>query len=137
MADGLRALLLPVRDDWYALPLDRIGEVLEEAPVTRLPDAPRSVLGLVNVRGQVVPVLDLAVLLGLPPLGGAAAAIVIARTGRGPAGLAGTDVPVADTLGEDLGASSLATGVRRHRTTAGVATLLDLDATVTAERVAA
>lgn len=135
MAPGVRALLVPVRDDWYAFPLERIGEVLDEAPVTRLPDAPRSVLGLVNVRGRVVPVLDLAVLLGLPALEGGTGAIAIARTSRGQAGLAGTGVPVAETLGEDLGPSGLETGVRRQRTSAGVATLIDLDATVAAERV--
>jgi purine-binding chemotaxis protein CheW len=135
MAAGLRALLVPVRADWYAIPLERVGEVLDELPVTRLPDAPGSLLGLVNVRGRVVPVLDLAVLLGLPPLAIAPQALAIARTARGPAGLAGTGVPVADTLGDDLGPSSLATGVRRHRTSSGVGTLLDLDATVAAERV--
>lgn len=134
MAEGLRALLLPIRDDRYALPLDRVAEVFETVPITRLPDAPRCVLGLMNVRGRVVPVLDLAVLLGLPPLQ-EVAAVAVVRSARGPAGLAASGAPTAEALGEDLGASALETGLRRHRTASGAASLLDLDATVAVERV--
>lgn len=130
----VRALLLPLREDRYAIPLDRVAEVLEPVPATRLPEAPPAVLGLVNHRGRIVPVLDLGVLLGLPPVG-AVGALAVTATARGPAALAATAMPVAVTLGEDLGPSALATGLRRHRTATEVATLLDLDATVGPDRI--
>lgn len=131
---SVRALLLPLREDRYAIPLDRVAEVLEPVAATRLPEAPPAVLGLVNHRGRIVPVLDVGVLLGLRPVG-AIGALAVTATARGPAALAATAVPVAVTLGEDLGASTLPTGLRRHRTATGVATLLDLDATVRLDRI--
>ena len=44
----------------YALPVEQVQEI----ELTPLPRAPRETLGLVNVRGRIVPVLDLARLLG-------------------------------------------------------------------------
>lgn len=132
----MRVLLVPVGDDTYALPLDRVDGVLEPRPLTRLPEAPRSVLGLVNVRGRVVAVLDPARLLGLGTTDDVAALAVV-RTARGIAALAAAGVPAAADLGEDLGPSRLDAGLRRHRVGDGVATLLDLDALLAPTRIAA
>jgi hypothetical protein len=113
----VRALLIPVRDDWYAVDLASVREVLEAPRATRVPDAPRSVLGVINVRGSIVAVLDTATLLGLPPLTEARAVVVLARD-RGPVGLA--------ALGPALGPSSLSGALDRHRTDVGPAVVLDL-----------
>ena len=48
----------------YALPVDQVQEVEPLGELTPLPRAPRAALGLVNIRGRIVPVLDLAQLLG-------------------------------------------------------------------------
>ncbi len=129
----MRALLLPVRSDWYGLPLATVAEVLEATPVTRLPGAPPAVLGLVNVRGAIVPVLDTALLLGLPGLGLAGVgALAIVDSALGVVGLAGSDVPVAETLEDDLGVSQLEVGLRRYRAAAGPVTVVDVDAAVAA-----
>lgn len=121
----MRALLIPVRDDWYAVDLASVREVLEAPRATRVPDAPRSVLGVINVRGSIVAVLDTATLLGLPPLTEARAVVVLARD-RGPVGLAATAIPVTATLGPALGPSSLSGALDRHRTDVGPAVVLDL-----------
>lgn len=133
----MRALLIPVGRDWYAVELRTIREVLEPRRITRLPDTPVEVLGLVNMRGEVVPVLDTGLLLGLDPVGREPAAIVVASTGRGPAGLAASAVPVADQLGEDLGASTLAAGSQRRRASVGPVTVIDLEAVISAGALAA
>ncbi|NDY42405.1 purine-binding chemotaxis protein CheW [Dissulfurirhabdus thermomarina] len=53
--------------DAYALPVDRVVEVVPMVHLRRLPGAPREVAGLANYRGRVIPVLDLcAVLAGRP-----------------------------------------------------------------------
>jgi purine-binding chemotaxis protein CheW len=44
----------------YGCPLDAVREVLVAGPTARLPGAPPHVLGLLNVRGRLVTVLDLA-----------------------------------------------------------------------------
>ncbi|MFN4010515.1 MAG: chemotaxis protein CheW [Pannonibacter sp.] len=49
-----------------ALPLDLVLSVNEPAPVTPLPFCPRHVQGLVFVQDRVMPLMDLAGLLGLP-----------------------------------------------------------------------
>jgi purine-binding chemotaxis protein CheW len=128
-------LLLPVHRDRYAVPLEMVQEVLEPQAVTRLPDAPPSVLGIINVRGVVVGVLDTAVLLGLPPLG-TARSVAVVRVARGLAGLATSARPAAEELGEDLGASQLSAALGRRRTSSGVATLLDLEAVLAPEALA-
>lgn len=58
--------LLPfmLGDERYALKLTSIQEVVEGAPLHYLPATPPTLLGAINVHGQVVPVIDLPVLLG-------------------------------------------------------------------------
>jgi len=50
----------------YALEVLRVREILRYAEVTRVPTAPPSIRGVLNLRGSVVPVVDLAVKLNLP-----------------------------------------------------------------------
>ncbi|AXQ92540.1 chemotaxis protein CheW [Cereibacter azotoformans] len=51
----------------YALPVERVQEILDLRPIAPLPNAPAHLLGLCDVRGAGVPVVDLRSLLGLPP----------------------------------------------------------------------
>lgn len=48
----------------YAIGILRIREILEFAGATRVPGTPPSVLGVINLRGRVVPVIDLSVRFG-------------------------------------------------------------------------
>jgi purine-binding chemotaxis protein CheW len=52
--------------EWYALPVDAVQEIVRVGEITRVPDAPSVVRGVVNLRGRVLPVVDLRVRLGLP-----------------------------------------------------------------------
>lgn len=54
-------------EDIYAVPIDAVREILELGPSTPLPLMPAFVRGVMNLRGAVVPVIDLAARLGLPP----------------------------------------------------------------------
>jgi purine-binding chemotaxis protein CheW len=49
-----------------AVELPRVREIVRYEKLTRVPRAPACVRGVLNLRGNVVPVLDLAVGLGLP-----------------------------------------------------------------------
>ena len=137
--DVVLGLLLPVRQDLYALPIDAVGEVLElgpATPLTALPGAAGAILGLVNVRGQVLPVLDTAALLGLAPLRlEERKAMVVVRAARGVAALAATAMPRTELLGEELGSSTMATASGLHRVGRQVAALFDLEALLAPERV--
>jgi purine-binding chemotaxis protein CheW len=56
----------------YALALDAVERALPMVAVSPLPEAPPVALGVVNVHGRIVPVLDLRALSGLPPRAAAA-----------------------------------------------------------------
>lgn len=49
------------------VPIDRIEEINHQLDLTPVPHAPACVRGLINLRGQVVTVIDLRVALGLDP----------------------------------------------------------------------
>jgi purine-binding chemotaxis protein CheW len=51
----------------YALPLEVVDRIVRAAEVTPLPEAPAGVLGMLDVQGSVLPVLDLRRKLGLQP----------------------------------------------------------------------
>ena len=70
----------------YALPVDRVLEVAELGDVTLLPGSPPEVIGVCNLRGQVIPVIDLARVLDLPR--GEPERIVVTELGERRAGLA-------------------------------------------------
>lgn len=125
---GPRALLLPVGEDLYAVGLERVRIVVERPEVARLPGAAPAVLGVVNVRGEVLPVLDTAKALGVGSLPGAPYVAVV-DTARGRIGLAAGGAPSNVVLGAEVGASGLASATSRHRVgTADVATLVDVEA---------
>src|SRR5579884_866582 len=50
----------------FAINVAQVREVLEIAQITRVPTAPEYMRGVVNVRGQATPVVDLRLRFGLP-----------------------------------------------------------------------
>jgi purine-binding chemotaxis protein CheW len=54
-------------DEVYLLPLSVCREVVRVGEITRVPESPRGVGGLVNIRGRIIPLLDLRVCLGTAP----------------------------------------------------------------------
>ena len=50
----------------YAVDILRVKEIIEYNTLTRVPGMPASVRGVINLRGRVVPVIDLALRFGLP-----------------------------------------------------------------------
>lgn len=49
----------------YAVGILQVKEILQYEPVTRVPSVPASIRGVINLRGAVVPVVDLALKFGL------------------------------------------------------------------------
>ena len=81
-AAGATVLAFRVAGERYGLGLDEIVQVVAMVAVSPLPGAPEVVLGVMNYRGRVIPVLDLRRRLGLVPLGyGTDACLVVARAG--------------------------------------------------------
>ena len=65
-ADGGQYLGFYIGGEEYAVGILGVKEILEYETVTRVPKTPTSIRGVINLRGSVVPVVDLAVKFGLP-----------------------------------------------------------------------
>lgn len=65
----------------YALPLSSLSEVLPEHACAAVPGAPERLAGVIQVRGEIRPVLDLARLLEIGPLEeGAGGSLLLVRS---------------------------------------------------------
>lgn len=62
-----------------AVPIARVQEVLRAMPVTRLPAAPAHVKGMLNLRGRVVPMIDLAGIMDFSGARGEDRFIIVCR----------------------------------------------------------
>jgi purine-binding chemotaxis protein CheW len=123
----VQALILDLGDEVYALPLGSVREVVPEPRVTRLPSAPAGLVGLVNVRGEIVPLFDAAALVGAPE-GGPLAFAVVVRSHEGPGALAVPRLPRSAELGERASAGGRAGEEAVHPIDGGLAVLLDVEA---------
>ena len=54
-------------DETYGIPIMLVHEIIRWCEVTRIPRSMPHIRGVVNLRGNVVPVMDLRMRLGLPP----------------------------------------------------------------------
>ncbi|WP_142849920.1 chemotaxis protein CheW [Telmatospirillum sp. J64-1] len=57
---------LGVGDEIFAAPVENVREVLDLCPITRIPNMPPFMCGVIEVRGVGIPVVDLRLKLGLP-----------------------------------------------------------------------
>jgi purine-binding chemotaxis protein CheW len=87
-----RLLLFGVNDRVCACEIGEVREIIPFRRITRLPGAPAAVLGLINLRGSVLTVLDLGVRLGGAPVDRTLGSIVLVQTGERTVGLAVSDV---------------------------------------------
>ena len=67
-SDLTQYLTFLIAGEEYAVGILRVKEIIEHEAMTRLPGAPRCIRGVINLRGAVVPVVDLAIRFGLAPL---------------------------------------------------------------------
>jgi purine-binding chemotaxis protein CheW len=56
-----------VVDEEYAIDIVQIQEIIKVPTITEVPRAPAGVLGIISLRGTIVPILDLRVVLHLEP----------------------------------------------------------------------
>jgi purine-binding chemotaxis protein CheW len=51
----------------YAVPVERVREIVRIRPITPVPRVPKEVRGVISLRGEIVEVIDLRLRLALPP----------------------------------------------------------------------
>lgn len=63
---GLQYVTFSLGRELFGVEVTRTREILSLTPVTSVPQTPDYMLGVINLRGQVVPVVDMRLKLGLP-----------------------------------------------------------------------
>ncbi len=113
-------LIFEVGGRRYGLPLGEVVELVRAVAVVPLPRAPGWVEGVVNLRGQVVPVIDMRARLGLPAKPIALSDHFVVARGR--------EFPVALRIDRALDLERLGDGAGRvAKLSDGLAPVLDLD----------
>jgi chemotaxis signal transduction protein len=97
----MRAIFLPLAGSDFALPVEVVREAVAAPSITMLPGAPRIVLGIFNLRGEVLPVLDTGAMLGAAVPSSAAYAVVVV-CGSDLVALATSAIPAVVDLGEQV-----------------------------------
>lgn len=100
MADAVAAeteqfLIFQIGSEEFGIPLGAVDAVAQlPNALGRLPNAPAFILGLMNLRGQVIPVIDQGQRLGAKPCAGARRRVIVVRIGELRAGF------VVDTISQ-------------------------------------
>lgn len=85
-------LAMRVGDETFVVPISRIRRLVRDADVVPLPGAPPHLLGIVNIRGELVTVYDLPALFGYAAVTPTGAGIVVVKGPEFEAGLAVTEI---------------------------------------------
>jgi chemotaxis signal transduction protein len=98
----LRVLVIAANGAFFAVPMATVHQVLRHPLVTRVPLSPAGLLGVVNVRGEIVPLLDTGVLTGTGNLTAPPFAVLVSGD-KDMVALAAEELPVAADFEEPVG----------------------------------
>jgi purine-binding chemotaxis protein CheW len=65
MADAQQYVTLGIAKEIFAVPVTQVQEILDVCPIAALPRAPAYLLGMIDVRGRGIPVIDLRMKIGI------------------------------------------------------------------------
>ena len=135
-----------IADETYGVPIMMVHEIIRPSEITRIPRSLDFVRGVVNIRGKIVPVIDLRKRLGLSPAPDTTATrIIVVEMENGVIGMIvdsvsqvihidGKDIEPPSELIADMG-SDLVRGVGKRDN--GIVILLDIPKTLGMEARAA
>jgi purine-binding chemotaxis protein CheW len=128
----------------FGLRVDKVREIIQMVEITAIPDSQEYVKGVINLRGKVIPVVDLGLKLGLSALEGDNHRCIIVAEMPGNRGLAGIiadsvlDISfvqgqeIDDSIQDHLHADYIFGMAKTDR---GVRILLDIDRTLIPEEI--
>jgi purine-binding chemotaxis protein CheW len=62
----MQMVICELADEHYGLDIARVLEIIRHRPITPVPRSPDFVKGVINLRGQIIPVVDLRERFGMP-----------------------------------------------------------------------
>lgn len=85
--DVAQVLAFRLADESYGVDILRVKEIRGWSPVTKIPQSPPHMLGVLNLRGAIVPIVDLRLRFELPSAEYSALTVVIVLSLRTAAGV--------------------------------------------------
>lgn len=143
---GAELIVVRIAGQQFAIDIMSVREIRGWSTSTPLPHAPEHVLGMVNLRGQILPVIDFAARLGLGVTKvNTATVVIVTEIGDALVGLLVDEVCDILTIDEamlqpapDVGEPAMRRFVRGVITAdSGIITLLSLDAVLPEEEILA
>lgn len=82
MSETMQVVSFTLGAEEYGVDIASVQEINRMVPITRVPRAPRFMEGVINLRGQLIPIVDLRTRLGMPRAEhGKSTRIVVAEIG--------------------------------------------------------
>lgn len=75
--EEVRVCLFLMEGDYYAVTVDVLAEILSPQKIFPVPTTPQHVRGVINLRGNIIPIVDIRQALSLPAGGGAGQIAII------------------------------------------------------------
>ncbi len=142
-------LTFALADEEYGIGILKIKEIIGMMPITTVPQTPDFVKGVINLRGKVIPVMDLRLRFGMEPIDydDRTCIIVVEVTGQNGTvqigivvdtvsevlNVAGKDIEDTPTFGTKLDTEYI---LGMAKMEGGVKILLDIDKVLNAEQIA-
>src|ERR1700682_1745161 len=101
----IRVLMFGVNAAFFAVPMETVHQVLRHPVLTTIPLSPAGLLGVVHVRGEIVPLLDTGVLTGNGPPNTSPLSVVGSGQ-KDMVPLAAEELPIAAAFEEPVGPGS-------------------------------
>jgi len=68
ITETVQYLTFKLADEVFALDVAKVREILEITAITKVPQTPAFMRGVINLRGSVVPVIDMRLKFGMSPI---------------------------------------------------------------------
>lgn len=146
---GGKYLTFSLADEQYGIGILKIKEIIGMMPITKVPQTPRFVKGVINLRGKVIPVIDLRLRFGMDAIDYTDRTCIVVVETVGSSGniLIGSvvdsvsevlnikdeDIEDAPTFGTELSTESI---LGMAKMEGGVKILLDIDHVLDVEKLA-
>lgn len=66
--ESFQSILFKMGDEFYGLSIASVKEIIKPLPVTRFPKSPPFVEGVIDLRGRILPIVNLRKMFGLEPM---------------------------------------------------------------------
>lgn len=67
--ETFQLVVFKLSKEWYGVDIASVKEVIKAGKITYLPSSPNNIIGIINLRGNILSVTDLKKILGLPEEG--------------------------------------------------------------------